>query len=65
MFNKNFKAVIYLLALLLAGNVKSQISPPGSWQIINTEIALNNKWSIFSEGQLRSQKIFSEFFFMK
>lgn len=58
--NKIYKIFLYLQVLFWPFMVNSQSALPGWWQIINTEIVFNNKWSFVADVQLRSQKIINE-----
>ena len=42
---------------------KSQTNYVGTWNVLNTEYAINNKVSVWAEGQLRSQKFINDFYY--
>ncbi len=42
-------------------NVLSQTFDLGSWNVLNVKYNLNEKWSFFGEGQLRSLKFYNNF----
>jgi hypothetical protein len=42
-------------------NVIGQTNDLGSWNILNVKYSINNKWSAFGEGQLRSLKFYDHF----
>ena len=50
-----------LIAFLSIINSSAQSFDLGSWNILNLKYSLNDKWSIFGEGQLRSLKFYNDF----
>lgn len=57
------KAIILLMALFFANTSFTQPQYFGSWNIVNAEYYLNNKFSIWSEVQLRSQKFYKDYYY--
>jgi long-subunit fatty acid transport protein len=56
------KLFITILSLcLLINNASAQTDNLGSWNIINLQYAIENKWSVFGEAQLRSLKFYNNF----
>jgi hypothetical protein len=56
--NNIFKAGILMLALLFCNAGKSQTPGLGTWNVLNAELSLSDKWKLFTEMQLRSQKFY-------
>lgn len=54
---KLFSAFLILLAVHCAS------AQTGSWNIVNAKGVFNNKWSVFAEGQLRSWKVYDQFYY--
>ncbi|MBU3714938.1 MAG: DUF2490 domain-containing protein [Ferruginibacter sp.] len=52
---------INLLIFCFSVNATAQINTIGSWNILNIKYNLNEKWSVFSEAQLRSLKFYNNF----
>lgn len=55
---------LYLMTIaffLLIRPASSQTSELGSWNILNLKYNYNDKWSVFSEAQLRSLKFYNHF----
>jgi hypothetical protein len=46
---------------MIGNNIFGQSNDLGSWNILNVKYSLNNKWSAFGEGQLRSLKFYNDF----
>jgi hypothetical protein len=62
--NKKFKkAIILTMAFFISTYSYSQSKNLGSWNVANVEVGISNKWSLWAEGQLRSQKMYKEFFY--
>jgi len=56
------KRIFIITILLNFSMVFSQNeSKIGSWNILNVTMKINPKWSIFSEGQIRSLSFYDEF----
>jgi hypothetical protein len=56
------RLVLFVAVLLFVGNLSfGQSSDLGSWNIINIKYKINDKWSVFSEAQLRSLKFYDHF----
>ncbi len=63
-FNSNHKDKICVCLILLFYNVSMVLGQGlnlGTWQILNLKYTINNKWSSFAEGQLRSLKFYTNF----
>lgn len=60
---QQFKWVHFFSAVLLltCEKASSQYLDLGSWNIVNVKYTLNEKWSVFSEAQLRSLKFYNHF----
>ena len=56
----NYKFIIILITLLTT-NVFFGQSKLGSWNILNANLRINEKWSVFGETQLRSLSFYNEF----
>ncbi len=41
----------------------SAFAQTGSWNIVNAKGTINDKWSIYAEGQLRSWKFYDDFYY--
>ncbi|MDR6562187.1 hypothetical protein J2Y60_002317 [Arcicella sp. BE140] len=55
---------LYLILLtfyLLINNSQAQAFDLGTWSILNVKYNLNEKWSVWGEGQIRSLKFFTNF----
>ncbi len=50
-----------LIVVFLTNCTFGQSVDMGSWNILNIQYNLNNKWSLFGETQLRSLKFYSHF----
>lgn len=61
--NSVLKISLVCATFSLSLNAKSQSNYLGSWNVANAELYLNKKWSIWSEVQTRSQKLFADFFY--
>lgn len=53
--------LIATLCCILTANLASAQLNIGSWNIINVKYNVNNQWSLFGEGQLRSLKFYNDF----
>ncbi|MFM1999331.1 MAG: hypothetical protein RL204_1278 [Bacteroidota bacterium] len=53
--------LIAAVLCLFCMNVIGQTNDLGSWNILNVKYSINNKWSAFGEGQLRSLKFYDHF----
>lgn len=56
---------LLVLCLCIARNLSAQQSSPGSWTILNTKLTLDDRWSLFGEGQLRSTNFYDDFFYFE
>jgi hypothetical protein len=57
-----FFRIFWLLALFLQSlNLSAQTIGLGSWNILNVKFGLNDQWSVFGEGQIRSLKFYDHF----
>jgi hypothetical protein len=54
------KKVVFLI-IFYPSIIVAQSSGLGSWNIINVKYVINEKWSLFSEAQLRSLRFYSNF----
>ncbi len=52
---------VKIILLLLISNIVLGQSKLGSWNILNANLRINEKWSIFGETQLRSLSFYNEF----
>ena len=50
-----------LLICFFANHASAQTTNLGSWNILNLQYAVDNKWSVFGESQLRSLKFYNNF----
>ena len=56
------KLYIMLLVInLISNKIAAQTNGLGSWNIFNLKYTANEKWSVFSEAQLRSLKFYQNF----
>lgn len=55
------KKIIVLLLLIFANNTVFGQSKIGSWNILNANLRINEKWSVFGETQVRSLSFYDEF----
>ncbi len=63
MFNSILR-MKYLLYLIFWGFTCSPLigqSGLGTWNILNVKSEINNKWSVFAEGQIRSLSFYNQF----
>ncbi len=51
----------FVLLIFIISNCYSQQFELGSWNILNVKYKVNDKWSVFGEGQLRSLKFYNHF----
>ncbi len=58
-----YLSLLLSLSLFLSLSLTAQPRPLGSWNIINAKLKLNSKWSVWTEGQLRSTAFFDNFFY--
>jgi len=56
---------IFLLSFLNASQAQSFQTHPGSWNIINVKLTVNEKWSLFVEPQLRSLSFYNQFHYFE
>jgi hypothetical protein len=52
-----------LIFLFLTFKGTAQLSNFGSWNVLNTELTLSDRWSVFNELQLRSQSFYDDHFY--
>ena len=59
------KKFLFIIVLLFRFCIqaKAQTNYVGTWNVLNTEYAINNKVSVWAEGQLRSQKFINDFYY--
>ena len=57
---KRFLLVIYII-LVFSNTFYAQNFDLGSWNILNLKYNVNEKWSVFGEGQIRSLKFYDNF----
>lgn len=57
------RAFIYVLPLLSAAEANSQINSAGFFQNVSGEYYLGNQWNLWCQMQVRSQKVFSDFYY--
>jgi hypothetical protein len=50
-----------LLCLSLSPGLYSQSHPLGSWNILNGKLTINQHWSVWAEGQMRSTAFMHDF----
>jgi hypothetical protein len=56
------KLYLMLLVIIVVSNkITAQTNGLGSWNIFNLKYTVNEKWSFFSEAQLRSLKFYQNF----
>ena len=53
--------IILLVIILISNKIIAQNNGLGSWNIFNLKYTVNEKWSVFSEAQLRSLKFYQNF----
>ncbi|MGL4631727.1 MAG: DUF2490 domain-containing protein [Leadbetterella sp.] len=53
--------VILFLTMISSTIVYGQENELGSWNIVNLKYNIDEKWSVFGEGQLRSLKLYDDF----
>ncbi len=53
--------LVLLIFCLLINNSLAQTFDLGTWSILNIKYNLNEKWSVWGEGQIRSLKFFTNF----
>ena len=53
--------IILLVVTLISNKITAQTNGLGSWNIFNLKYTVNEKWSAFSEAQLRSLKFYQNF----
>ena len=59
---KKFQTIyLHILLIFYCLPVKSQNFELGSWNILNIKYNINQTWSVFGEGQLRSLRFFNHF----
>ena len=59
-FMKKFFSVIYII-LVFSNTLHAQNFDLGSWNILNLKYNIDEKWSAFGEGQIRSLKFYNNF----
>jgi hypothetical protein len=59
----NKKFLIFLTALFVCNASQAQQKEFGSWNIINAKIDLADKWSAYTEFQLRSLSMYDRFYY--
>lgn len=63
----NYKIFIaaagFFVLFFTSQKAQSQPNKLGSWSVANAEFYLNSKWNLWSEAQLRSQKVYDEFYY--
>lgn len=52
-----------MLFLFAGNNVSAQRPGLGTWNVLNVEFNLDDKWGAFYEGQFRAQKFFDHYFY--
>jgi len=52
---------IYIIFILLGSCLHLRAQHPGTWNILNVRYPLNSKWTVFSEGQIRSLSFYNNF----
>lgn len=57
----SFRAVWLIILFLQSLNLSAQTIGLGSWNILNVKLGLNDQWSVFGEGQIRSLKFYDHF----
>lgn len=60
LFMEKFLSVIYIV-LAFSNTLHAQIFDLGSWNILNLKYNVDDKWSAFGEGQIRSLKFYNNF----
>src|SRR5205085_1598800 len=50
-------------AFLLCLALTDSDAQTGTWNIVNAKGTFNDKWSVFAEGQLRSWKVYDQFYY--
>ena len=58
---KTLKYIIVCITFLSPFYAQSQYKSMGSWNIMNVKFKINEKWSVYTEGQLRSLKFYNNF----
>lgn len=53
--------LMLLVIILISNKITAQTNGLGSWNILNVKYIVNEKWSVFSEAQLRSLKFYQNF----
>ncbi len=53
--------LIATIFLFTISNAIAQNKQVGSWNILNLKYSINQKWSVFGEGQMRSLKFYNHF----
>lgn len=53
--------LVLLITCLLINNSLAQAFDLGTWSILNVKYNLDEKWSVWGEGQIRSLKFFTNF----
>lgn len=55
------KLFLALLLFCTSAALKAQGLDIGTWNILNLRYNINQKWSVFGEGQIRSLKLYNQF----
>lgn len=55
--------ISFLVAVLMFASSVAQKNTLGSWNVLNLKGALNDKWSVYSEFQLRSLSLYNRFYY--
>lgn len=59
----NRKAIILLMAFFTAKGVDAQTDGLGTWNIVNARAHFNDTWSVWTELQTRSYRMYDDFFY--
>ncbi|HTN08951.1 DUF2490 domain-containing protein [Agriterribacter sp.] len=57
------KLKITIILLLLSKLTFAQNKELGTWQVVNAQLSLSQKWKVFTELQARSNSFFNNFFY--
>jgi long-subunit fatty acid transport protein len=62
-YGKTIRNLLLLVYWVVCSTLFSfgQNSSLGSWNILNIKYSINDKWSVFGEGQIRSLKFYDDF----
>jgi hypothetical protein len=53
--------LLFSWGFIVSGQLLAQTQGLGSWNILNIRYALNDKWTVFTEGQVRSLAFYDDF----